>query len=159
MPNTVPIGTIPETPYPSTDEFAQIAPFAEELAEVGEEEVPLIHTSTFLEEMLIDEFASAAIALNAKANNVTLDITQDDMIGREDAWDIILVGDMCYERPLAERLLAWLIARKQNGCIDWMAVHSGQAAWSGRRKNLNPRRAPGVSQGGKGGRFFVRAEF
>lgn len=63
----------------------------------------------------IDEFAAAAIALNAKANGVTLDITQDDVIGREDAWDIILVGDMCYERPLAERLLAWLTAGAANG--------------------------------------------
>jgi len=63
MPSTVPMGTVPETPYPSTDEFAQIAPFAEEVdeeGEVGEEEVPPTHTSTFLEEMLIDEFASAA---------------------------------------------------------------------------------------------------
>jgi predicted nicotinamide N-methyase len=63
----------------------------------------------------IDEFAATAIALNAKANGVTLDITQDDVIGREDAWDIILVGDMCYERPLAERLLTWLTACAANG--------------------------------------------
>jgi predicted nicotinamide N-methyase len=32
------------------------------------------------------------------------------MIGRACVWDVILVGDMCYERPLAERLLAWLQA-------------------------------------------------
>lgn len=63
----------------------------------------------------IDEFAACAIALNAKANGVSLTVTRDDIIGRDDAWDIILVGDMCYERPLAERLLAWLITRKQNG--------------------------------------------
>lgn len=60
MPSTVPMGTIPETPYPSTDEFAQVAQYTEEVDEVGEEEVPSVHTSTFLEEMLIDEFASAA---------------------------------------------------------------------------------------------------
>jgi len=60
MPSTVPMGTIPETPYPSTDEFAQIAQYTEEVDEVGEEEVPPAHASTFLEEMLIDEFASAA---------------------------------------------------------------------------------------------------
>ena len=63
----------------------------------------------------IDEFAGAAIALNAKANGASLTVTRDDVIGRDDAWDIILVGDMCYERPLAERLLAWLTTRKQNG--------------------------------------------
>lgn len=63
----------------------------------------------------IDEFAATAIALNAKANGVALDITRDDVIGREDARDIILVGDMCYERPLAERLLAWLTTRTAKG--------------------------------------------
>ncbi|HUJ03230.1 MAG TPA: 50S ribosomal protein L11 methyltransferase [Rhizomicrobium sp.] len=55
----------------------------------------------------IDRFAAAAIALNAAANETQVDITTDDVIGRE-GWDVILVGDMCYERPLAERLMAWL---------------------------------------------------
>jgi len=55
----------------------------------------------------IDRFAAAAIALNAAANETRVDITTDDVIGRE-GWDVILVGDMCYERPLAERLMAWL---------------------------------------------------
>ena len=36
------------------------------------------------------------------------EITTDDVIGHRCAWDVILVGDMCYERPLAERLLEWL---------------------------------------------------
>ena len=31
-----------------------------------------------------------------------------DLIGTKPDWDIILVGDMCYERPLADRLLPWL---------------------------------------------------
>ena len=35
-------------------------------------------------------------------------VTQDDLIGIAGNWDIILVGDLFYERPLAERLLAWL---------------------------------------------------
>ena len=51
------IGTIPETPYPSTDEFAPIGQFSDEIED--EEETPIQH-STFLEEMLVDEFASAA---------------------------------------------------------------------------------------------------
>jgi predicted nicotinamide N-methyase len=56
----------------------------------------------------IDRYAEAAIRLNAKTNTVTIATTTDDMIGRDSDWDIILIGDMCYERPLAERLLAWL---------------------------------------------------
>lgn len=59
------MGTIPETPYPATDEFIPVAQFSDEIED--EEELPVSTTpstptqhSTFLEEMLIDEFASAA---------------------------------------------------------------------------------------------------
>ncbi len=56
----------------------------------------------------IDGHAIAAIRLNAAANDCAIAVTQDDVIGLPGAWDIILVGDLFYERPLAERLLAWL---------------------------------------------------
>jgi predicted nicotinamide N-methyase len=56
----------------------------------------------------IDKYAAAAIALNAEANSVGVTATTDDLIGNDGDWDVILIGDMCYERPLAERLLAWL---------------------------------------------------
>jgi predicted nicotinamide N-methyase len=56
----------------------------------------------------IDAFSCTAIRLNAAANGCELAITQDDLIGQTGDWDIILVGDLFYERPLAERLLAWL---------------------------------------------------
>jgi len=56
----------------------------------------------------IDAFATAATELNASANGVTAQTTTDDLIGGAVAWDVLLVGDMCYERPLAERLIAWL---------------------------------------------------
>lgn len=61
----------------------------------------------------IDAFSIAAIRLNAAANGVTVAVTQDDLIGAGGDWDVILVGDLFYERPLAERLLAWL---KTLGC-------------------------------------------
>lgn len=56
----------------------------------------------------IDDFAVAAIQLNAQANHAVLNITNADLIGTQIVWDVILVGDLFYERPLAERLLAWL---------------------------------------------------
>lgn len=56
----------------------------------------------------IDRFAVAASELNAKANDVELSVTADDVIGEVRDWEVILVGDMCYERPLAERILVWL---------------------------------------------------
>ena len=56
----------------------------------------------------IDPFAAAAIALNCAVNGVAVETTTSDIIGAAGDRDIVLVGDMCYERPLAERLLAWL---------------------------------------------------
>jgi len=56
----------------------------------------------------IDSFSCAAIRLNAAANDCELAVTQDDLIGTDGCWDLILVGDLFYERPLAERLLAWI---------------------------------------------------
>jgi predicted nicotinamide N-methyase len=63
----------------------------------------------------IDAFALAAIMLNAEANAVELQTTGEDLIGYGGHWDVILLGDMCYERPLAERLLEWLRAKTQAG--------------------------------------------
>jgi predicted nicotinamide N-methyase len=57
----------------------------------------------------IDTFACAAIRLNATANACAITATRDDLIGAPAEWDVILVGDLFYERPLAERLLAWLM--------------------------------------------------
>jgi predicted nicotinamide N-methyase len=56
----------------------------------------------------IDDFAVAAIHLNAALNGVAIETERSDLIGGETSWDTILVGDMCYERPLADRLTAWL---------------------------------------------------
>jgi len=56
----------------------------------------------------IDPFAAAAIAANAAVNGLAVSVLCHDVIGSDVAYDVILVGDMCYERPLAERLMAWL---------------------------------------------------
>lgn len=56
----------------------------------------------------IDEFSCAAIRLNAAANGLDIMVEEADLIGADRDWDVILVGDLFYERPLAERLLAWL---------------------------------------------------
>ena len=63
----------------------------------------------------IDAFALAAIQLNAEGNEVSLETTADDVIGSDKSWDVILLGDMCYERPLAECLLIWLGEQARGG--------------------------------------------
>jgi predicted nicotinamide N-methyase len=56
----------------------------------------------------IDALARASIALNAAANAVAVEAIADDIIGADARWGAVLVGDMCYERALAERLVPWL---------------------------------------------------
>jgi predicted nicotinamide N-methyase len=55
----------------------------------------------------IDDFAIAAIALNARMNNVAIDLVREDLVGAEPRWDVVLAGDVCYERPMAEKVIAW----------------------------------------------------
>jgi predicted nicotinamide N-methyase len=64
----------------------------------------------------IDPFCRAAVALNAEANGVAVDCVIADLLDRAPpAVDVILAGDICYEKPLAERVLAWLAAAAAGG--------------------------------------------
>ena len=63
----------------------------------------------------IDDYAIAAIALNARINNVAIDLVREDLIGVEPRWDVVLAGDVCYERPMAERVIAWFRALAGRG--------------------------------------------
>ena len=57
----------------------------------------------------LDPFCAAAVALNAAANCVAVDFTGEDLLERPaPGVDLILAGDVWYERPLAERVSAWL---------------------------------------------------
>lgn len=62
----------------------------------------------------IDPFADAATAQNGTLNGLTTRTTDDNVIGQT-GWQVILVGDMCYERPLAERLTQWLRSEVAKG--------------------------------------------
>ncbi len=56
----------------------------------------------------LDPFATAAIALNAAANNVLVDVTGDVLDGAGEDADVILAADVWYERTLADRALRLL---------------------------------------------------
>src|SRR5262247_4452128 len=60
----------------------------------------------------IDPLAEAAIALNAEANGVYVDIVIADLLDQPPPagshCDVILVGDLFYEQTTAARALAWL---------------------------------------------------
>jgi len=64
----------------------------------------------------VDPLAGAAAAANAALNDVALEVAVEDVVGRElPEIDVFLVGDMCYEQPLAGRLLSWLRGRVRAG--------------------------------------------
>ena len=65
----------------------------------------------------IDGYCGEALALNAQANGVLVGFTDVDLLDAPPpAWaDVILAGDICYEKPLAERVLAWLGVARTNG--------------------------------------------
>ena len=64
----------------------------------------------------IDEMAVSAIRLNATANGVSVAATPADWL--DDAppsADVLLIGDLFYERPLAERVMAFLRSAAAQG--------------------------------------------
>ena len=64
----------------------------------------------------IDPFCAAAVALNADANRVRLDFTDADLLDAPPPEvDVICAGDVCYEKPMTDRVLAWLGRAKANG--------------------------------------------
>jgi predicted nicotinamide N-methyase len=65
----------------------------------------------------IDPAACEAAALNAALNAVALDVTDDDLVGRDDGWDVVLAGDVTYEPALARRVVAWLQALARRGAL------------------------------------------
>ena len=57
----------------------------------------------------IDVFCGAAVALNAAANGVEVAFTDANLLqAPPPAADIIAAGDICYEKPMAEQVMAWL---------------------------------------------------
>src|SRR4030088_911947 len=56
----------------------------------------------------IDPIAAMVQQLNAQLNGVTLESRCEDVIGSHPDIDVVLAGDVCYERGSADRVIAWL---------------------------------------------------
>lgn len=65
----------------------------------------------------IDPFALAAIALNAQANGVAVVPLAGDLVGADEGWDVVLAGDVCYERDMAARVVDWLAWLEARGAL------------------------------------------
>ncbi|MCB1382612.1 MAG: methyltransferase [Notoacmeibacter sp.] len=55
----------------------------------------------------IDPFCAPALRLNASANAVAVTFTGADLVGEDHGWDVVLAGDVFYEKPFADRLMPW----------------------------------------------------
>jgi predicted nicotinamide N-methyase len=59
----------------------------------------------------VDLLSLVAVRLNAKANGLAFEVSADDWLagadGAPDA-DVVIAGDVCYEREMSVRALAWL---------------------------------------------------
>jgi len=57
----------------------------------------------------VDPVAGAAVAVNAEANALAVDFVQADLTdGAVPQVDVVLAGDVCYDREMTDRVLPWL---------------------------------------------------
>ncbi|GAB5471299.1 MAG: methyltransferase [Rhodospirillales bacterium] len=70
-----------------------------------------------VEAVEIDPVACAALALNADLNDLTLTVREEDLIGRDEGWSVVLAGDVCYEQPMADQVIAWLRGLSGRGAL------------------------------------------
>jgi predicted nicotinamide N-methyase len=66
----------------------------------------------------IDGFSLEAIRLNAALNDERMEVTGEDLLAAPaPACDVILVGDLFYEKGLAERVFSWLEEAEGRGIL------------------------------------------
>jgi predicted nicotinamide N-methyase len=74
----------------------------------------------------IDPFATAAIALNARANGQKIDVVRADLLEAEPPdVEVILAGDCWYEESFGSRMTAWLQVARDRG-IDVLIGDPGR---------------------------------
>ncbi len=75
----------------------------------------------------IDPYAIAAMQLNAALNDVEFDITEADLTlgsngDSNPGWNIVIAGDICYERSMSADVMAWLRGLAEDGAGDGTMV-------------------------------------
>src|ERR1700722_9211845 len=63
----------------------------------------------------IDAFAIAAIEANSAENNVVIGPRLENLIGADDGWEVVLAGDIAYEKDLANAAMDWLASLARRG--------------------------------------------
>lgn len=62
-----------------------------------------------------DPWAEKAVGLNARENGVDIDFTGENLIGCNPRSDIVLAGDVFYDRDLADALVPWFARLAEEG--------------------------------------------
>jgi predicted nicotinamide N-methyase len=65
----------------------------------------------------VDPWAGTAVALNSRLNDVGVAFTHTDIIGAPLDADVLLAGDVFYDKSFAERLIPWFEALAASGVI------------------------------------------
>ena len=65
----------------------------------------------------IDHFAYESMRLNMAANHVSFTPTLENQIGQDQTWDVVLAGDIAYERDTAQAVSAWLETLHKRGAL------------------------------------------
>ena len=63
----------------------------------------------------IDAFAIAAIQANAAENGVSVAPRLENLIGADEGWEVVLAGDIAYEKDLAQAATDWLATLARRG--------------------------------------------
>jgi predicted nicotinamide N-methyase len=63
----------------------------------------------------IDAFAIAAIEANAAENGAAVGPRLEDLIGADEGWEVVLAGDIAYEKDLAGAAMDWLASLARRG--------------------------------------------
>lgn len=74
----------------------------------------------------IDPFCETAITLNLEANGVEAEFQGADCVDRDGGWDVVLAGDVFYDKAFADRLMPWFAALKVRGA-DILVGDPGRA--------------------------------
>jgi predicted nicotinamide N-methyase len=70
----------------------------------------------------IDAFAIAAIEANAAVNEVPVGPRLENLIGADEGWEVVLAGDIAYERELAGAAMDWLASLARRGATVLSAI-------------------------------------
>lgn len=64
----------------------------------------------------VDPFCGEAVDINCRLNNSEVAFSAENLIGRTIAADVLLAGDIFYDRAIAAAITPWFHALSKNGC-------------------------------------------